>query len=129
MNLDESNRVFPWLMVGATILLTAYGQVMLKWEVDRHAQPVFAWASSWPSVLQLLLRPGVISAFAAAFGASLCWMIALRHLPLSHAYPFTALNFVLISLLAVSIFGESMPPMKMAGLGLIVVGILLVGRS
>lgn len=116
-------------MVAVTIALTVYGQLILKWEVGRIAQPTFAWAANWPSVMQLLLRPGVISAFVAAFGASLCWMLALQRLQLSHAYPFVALNFVLVSLLAVWLFGESMSPTKIAGLSLIVAGIFLIGRS
>ena len=73
-------RVFAWSMVAATILLTTYGQIVLKWQVGRHAPPPFAFMEAWPRVLQLLMRPWVLSAFVAAFMASLCWMLALQKL-------------------------------------------------
>lgn len=129
MTSEQYGRIFPWLMVAATIALTVYGQLMLKWEVGRVVQPPFAWAAQLPGVIQLLLRPGVISAFAAAFGASLCWMLALQRLQLSQAYPFMAFNFVFVSLLATMLFQEAISATKAVGLGLIVIGIILIGIS
>ncbi len=123
------SRFFPWAMVASTVLLTAYGQLMLKWEVSRQMEPAFPWMRDWPAVLQLLSRPGVISALGAAFAASLCWMLALRSLDLSQAYPFTALTFLVVSLAAVPLFGESLTLWKSVGLILIVLGIVLVSQG
>ena len=122
-------RVFAWSMVAATILLTTYGQIVLKWQVSRHAPPPFAFMEAWPRVLQLLMRPWVLSAFVAAFMASLCWMLALQKLELGRAYPFMALSFMLVSLAAVPLFDESLTPGKLAGLTLIVVGLTLISRG
>lgn len=123
-------RVFAWLMVLFTILLTTYGQVVLKWQVSLPSRaPVFAWVREWPTVILLLLRPWVISAFVAAFGASLCWMLALQRLQLSKAYPFMALNFVFVSLLAIPLFGEMMTLNKIVGLSLIVLGLFVLSQG
>jgi len=46
----------------------------------------------------LLLNPWIISGLAAALLASVTWMAAMTRLPLSHAYPFTTLAFVLVML-------------------------------
>ena len=123
------DRIFAWSMVAATILLTTYGQIVLKWQVERHVPPPFAFMEAWPRVLQLALRPWVLSAFFAAFLASLCWMLALQKLELGKAYPFMALSFMLVSLAAVPLFDESLTPGKLFGLTLLVIGLTLISRG
>lgn len=116
-------------MVACTILLTSYGQVVLKWQAGKTVPPPFAFMTTWPDLAQLLLRPWVLSAFVAAFGASLCWMLALSRLELSRAYPFMALSFVLVSMAAVPLFGETLTAPKLIGLTLIVVGLVVLSNG
>lgn len=120
---------FAWLMVLGTILLTTYGQLILKWQVSLRMPAPFKWAEGWPPLLLLLLRPWVISAFLAAFGASLCWMLAISRLELSRAYPFMALNFLLVCLLAVPLFGETLTSAKVLGLCFIIVGLIILSQG
>lgn len=116
----------PWLLVAATVVLTVYGQIVLKWQVGLrpHGQ-----ADQIVDLHQLLMRPWVVSAFVAAFAASLCWMLAISRLELSRAYPFMALNFVLVSVIAVPLFGESFGWGKAIGLLLVVAGLSVLGSS
>lgn len=123
------SNLFSWLMVLGTVLLTTYGQLILKWQVNLSAPAPFRFAAHWPPVMVLLLRPWVLSAFVAAFGASLCWMLALQRLELSKAYPFMALNFVFVSLLAVPMFGEILTVNRLAGLLIIVVGLIVLSQG
>lgn len=122
------DRMFAWIMVLGTILLTSYGQLVLKWQTMVQARPPFAFMDSWPPLLLLLLRPWVISALVAAFGASLCWMLALSRIELSRVYPFMALNFVLVCGLAIPLFGEALTTQKVAGIALIILGTLVLSR-
>ena len=122
-------NAFAWTMVMCTVMLTAYGQLILKWQVSIRAPAPFIWAERWPQLLLLLFRPWVISAFAAAFGASLCWMLAISRLELSRAYPFMALNFLLVGLLAVPLFGETITPAKLTGLVLIIAGLVISSQG
>lgn len=122
-------KVLSWAYIAGTILLTTYGQLVLKWQVNTPAPAPFAAAQNWHPLILLLLRPWVISAFVAAFGASLCWMLALGHLELSRAYPFMALNFLLVSLLAAPLFGEVLTAPKIIGLVFVVVGLVILGRG
>lgn len=116
-------------MVALTVLLTTYGQLVIKWQVMKQANAPFDFMSGWPPVLLLLLRPWVISALAAAFLASLCWMVAMSRLELSRAYPFMALNFLLVGALAVPMFGEPLTRGKIAGIGLVIVGLIVLSRG
>lgn len=123
------SNIVAWSMVGLTILLTTYGQLVIKWQVMKPVEAPFEALSGWPPLLLLLLRPWVISALAAAFLASLCWMVAMSRLELSKAYPFMALNFLLVGALAVPLFGESLTRGKLVGISLVILGLVVVSRG
>lgn len=123
------SNFIAWSMVGLTILLTTYGQLVIKWQVMKPIEAPLQALSGWPPLLLILLRPWVISALAAAFLASLCWMVAMSKLELSRAYPFMALNFLLVGALAVPLFGESLNRGKLVGITLVVLGLVVVSRS
>jgi multidrug transporter EmrE-like cation transporter len=118
-----------YVYIALTILLTVYGQLVLKWQVGTQAALPFVFMEKWPQLLQLLARPWVLSAFVAAFGASLCWMLAISRLELSRAYPFMALNFVLVAALAVPLFGETITAQKLIGIGLVVAGLIVISQG
>ncbi len=122
-------KLYSWLMVLGTVLFTVYGQLILKWQVDRAAATMDAAAGKSSFLLSLLLRPWVLSAFAAAFAASLCWMIALQKLSLSKAYPFTSLTFLLVSMLSVWLFNDSFNAYKSVGLLLVVAGLVVLSQG
>lgn len=123
------NAAFSWLMVAMTILLTCYGQLVIKWQIGTFKASGFGLLSRLPPLVQLLFQPWIISAFIAAFGASLCWMLAMSKLELSKAYPFTALNFLIVCLVAVPLFGESFSAAKAVGLLTVVAGLVIMSQA
>jgi len=106
-----------------TILLTVYGQLIVKWQVSlAGAFPV----SGWDKTLylgKLLINPWVMSSMAAALLAGIAWMAALTQLNLSFAYPFMGLTFVLVLLLSAVFFQEPLTWINILGVTLIVAGI------
>jgi drug/metabolite transporter (DMT)-like permease len=103
--------------------------LVLKWQVSIKSPAPFVWVKNWPPLLLLLLRPWVISAFVAAFGASLCWMLAISRLELNRAYPFMALNFLLVCVLAVPFFGENLSAIKAVGLCVVILGLIISSQG
>jgi drug/metabolite transporter (DMT)-like permease len=120
--MTEANLV-SYVYVAATVLLTVYGQVVVKWQVSAAAAAGGNPADRAAFLLGLLLNPWVLSALAAAFGAALCWMLAMTKLDLSHAYPFVSLSFVLVLFLSALFFGEPLSWAKALGVALIVAGV------
>lgn len=118
-----------YVMVLLTVLLTVYGQLVLKWRVLAAGLPPADATGKARFYLVLLTNPWILSAFAAAFAAALCWMTAMMKLDINKAYPFMALNFVLVGFLAVPLFGESMTWPKIGGLALVVAGLLLTSQG
>ncbi len=117
-----------YLYVAATVLLTVYGQIVIKWQVANAVRA--GDATDRTALLALLLaNPWVLSGLAAAFAAALCWMLALEKLELSHAYPFVSVSFVLVLVLSAALFGEPLSLAKVGGVALIVAGVALSSFS
>lgn len=111
------------LLIFAVLALTVYGQLVIKARALAHATENTAMQSKFYYLLAMLMDFRVLSGFAAAFLAGLCWMLAIEKLELAYAYPFMALSFVLVPLGSTFFFGEVVPPMQWLGLGLIVAGV------
>lgn len=117
-----------YLFIAFTIALTVYGQIVLKWKVSTLAPGGMPFDRPI-DLFWILVNPWVISAFAAAFLASLCWMGALGKLPLSKAYPFMAMSFPTVAILAVLLFREEFNAPKIIGTSLIVLGAIVLSRA
>jgi multidrug transporter EmrE-like cation transporter len=118
-----------YVYLALAIGLTVFGQVVFKWRIGMAGPLPEDINGKLRFVGMLLLQPWVISGFAAAFLASLFWILALSRLELSHAYAFVSLNFVLVFLFAAVFFQEAVTPAKVIGLSLIVVGLIVTSRG
>lgn len=103
-------------------VLVAAGQLMFK----RVAQRAGDVSGTEALFRQIALDPWFIAAMGLYVGATLLWILALREYPLSRAYPFTALAFLLVPAGAAIFFGETLGPRYFAGLLLIIAGIALI---
>lgn len=111
--------------VGTTIVLTVYGQVVIKWQVLNAGAFPDPASEKIVFLLRLLLNPWVLSAFAAALLASISWMAAMTRLELSRAYPFMSLAFILVLVASSVFFQEPITPPKIIGIALVVVGLTI----
>lgn len=114
-----------YLYIALTIALTVYGQIVIKWQVLKAGALPEALPDKIAFLFNLLLNPWVVSAFAAALLASVFWMAAMTKLQLSHAYPFMSLAFVLVLMASGLFFNEPVTPLKIAGILLIILGIIV----
>ena len=118
-----------YLYVALTVLLTAYGQLVLKWQSNNILMPHHGRAGMLAYLSAMLLNPWVLSGLLAAFVASVTWMLALSRLELSQAYPFTAMSFVLILVSSAVLFAEPLNAGKILGTLLVVAGVVVVAWS
>jgi len=110
--------------VFAALGLTVYGQVMLKARILANAAAMAA-GDRGAFLFTMFFDPWVISGFAAAVAAAGFWMLALRNADLTFLYPFMALTFVFVPLLAHLLFGEKLNALQIMGFFLIIGGISL----
>jgi multidrug transporter EmrE-like cation transporter len=114
-----------YLYVAGTILLTSYGQLIIKWQVAAAGPFPGTTLGKLEFLARLLLNPWIVSALLAAFAAVILWMAAMTRLDLSHAYPFMSLAFVLVVLGSAWFFHEPLTLLKVTGLALICAGIVI----
>lgn len=118
-----------YLYIFGTIFFTVYGQLILKWRINSFTALPADFMDKIIFLFKLLFDPFIFSGFAAAFIASFFWMAAMTKFELSFAYPFMSGAFVLVFILSVLLFQETLTWQKLLGLSLIVVGIFISSRS
>ncbi|MCH2395876.1 DMT family transporter [Oceanibaculum sp.] len=99
------------------ILIGVAGQMLLK------------AGASGDTLLKQFLSPQSILGLGLYFAAAVCYMYALRKLPVSVAFPSVSLSYVIVALLAYWTMGESLGPLKLAGIAMIVGGVFLITRQ
>lgn len=117
--------MISYTYIALTILLTCYGQLVLKWRIPLHGDLPIETGAKVIHLFSLFLDLYIISGFCAAFIAALCWMSALSKFPLSHAYPFMGLTFAIVLLGSSILFNEPITLLKVFGTTLIIAGIAI----
>lgn len=119
-----------YIYVLLTILFTTYGQLMLKWRLSNiHDIPQNILGKFVFLTKVIFTDFYIMSGFAAAYIAALCWMSAISKLQLNIAYPFMSLSFVLVFVFSVLLFHEKTNAVQILGLFLILCGVGLLGNA
>jgi multidrug transporter EmrE-like cation transporter len=114
------------VLIFVSILLSACGQVAMKLgasslagKSDLFLLKILQYITNVPIVVGLSLYG--ISAFV--------WIAAIERVQLSYAYPMAALGYVLVAILSVFLFQEPMSATRMAGLAIIIIGVIVLAQS
>jgi drug/metabolite transporter (DMT)-like permease len=99
-------------------LAISAGQVLFKLLGRAYASGTGLFA---PRSLALLSLAGLLYV-----GATAAWIWLLRTLPLSRAYPYMAVSFLVVPLLSWLVLGERLPAAYLAGVALVAAGLFLV---
>jgi multidrug transporter EmrE-like cation transporter len=106
-----------WIIL-AGVLLNAAAQLLLK-----------AGTNAAPLGLRLAIEPHILGGLACYVVSVVVWIVALSRVPVSIAYPMLSIGYVVNAIAAWWLLGEAFTPMRLAGIGIIVVGVFLVARS
>jgi multidrug transporter EmrE-like cation transporter len=111
------------------VVLGAAAQLLLK--AGANAVGAFTFDSSTiaSAALRLAVQPHLLAGVALYAASLVVWILALSRVEVSVAYPMVSLGYVITVLAAWWWLGEAITPMRLAGVGLIVVGVILVARS
>lgn len=106
-------------------IVVAAGQLLFK----RVAMSLGEATGPVGLLRQVMFDPWFILAMTLYIGATLLWIAALRDIPLSRAYPFTALAFALVPVGATVFFGETLGIRYYLGLAMLLGGIILISSN
>lgn len=121
-------KLIPLLIILGSVLLTSGAQLALKiasgrFEGAAQSQGLFG------SIVSQLLDPLTMLAICLYVGSMVLWLLALRHVPLSLAFPFSGLTIAVVALLSSMFLGETINGQHAAGMLLIMLGVGLLARS
>ena len=111
------------------VLLNALAQLGLK-AATRVSGPLLASDSGvLRRGLELLTVPPLWYALCAYGLSVIVWLVGLSRVPVSQAYPLLSLGYVINIFLAWWLLGEVPNVQRVAGIGIIVLGVVVVARS
>ncbi|WPP01175.1 4-amino-4-deoxy-L-arabinose-phosphoundecaprenol flippase subunit ArnF [Pseudomonas sp. HR96] len=115
------------LAMGSVVLVSA-AQLGMRWSMSRLPAPL-QW---WPALADgrlALAAVGVVLASILAYALSmLCWLGALRDLPLGRAYSLLSMSYALVYVLAACLptFNEHFSLVRTLGVTLVILGVLTI---
>lgn len=111
-----------------SVLLVSAAQLGMRWSMTRLPEPA-QWLNAISQGDVSLIALAVVFAAIAGYGLSmLCWLLALRDLPLGRAYSLLSVSYALVYLLAASLpfFDEHFTLSKTLGVTLVILGVLTI---
>ncbi len=113
-----------YVLIIAVVAVISIGQLLFKTVGLKMGERGFSVLYTDPSAAMLFLTSLALYG-VATFG----WIWALRQVPLTTAYLFMSLGFVLVPVMAHFVFGEAVTLRFAAGTLLIISGILLASTA
>lgn len=115
----------PWLQVAISTFAVAVSELFLKRGANETAQLSPEW--SWTG-LTTLASPFVWVGMLLTIVSFITWLYAIKHLPLSVAFPASQAVHVLVPLFSWLILGEHITPVRWCGIALLLFGLALVAQ-
>ncbi|WP_062381516.1 4-amino-4-deoxy-L-arabinose-phosphoundecaprenol flippase subunit ArnF [Pseudomonas abietaniphila] len=109
----------------SSVLLVSAAQLGMRWSMQRLPQPAQWLATQQVDPVALSV---VIAAIAAYALSMLCWLGALRDMPLSLAYSLLSISYAAVYVLAALLpfFNETFTVPRTVGVTLIVLGVVTI---
>ena len=121
--MQEIGRGVIALLIGYPLLLAA-GQLLFKRTATR-----LVGLPMPEQLLTLLVQPSFYAACLLYAAATVLWVWLLTYIPLSAAYPFVALSFVVVPIASWWFLGEPLGRRYWMGIGLIVAGVSVIAGA
>ena len=111
------------------VLLNAAAQLLLKAGTNAIGQFEFSAANALPIGLKVAAQPYILGGLGCYAISVVVWILALSRVEVSVAYPMLSIGYVVNAVAAYFLFGEAVSAQRLAGIGIIVLGVYMVARS
>jgi drug/metabolite transporter (DMT)-like permease len=106
-----------YVALGFGILAGIGGQLLLKAGADA------------PDFVSQVLRPSTLCGLALYGSAAFLYIVALRKIPVSVAFPSVSLSYAIVAVLGHFLFGEPFGIKQIGGIALIMGGVVLINQT
>jgi undecaprenyl phosphate-alpha-L-ara4N flippase subunit ArnF len=115
----------------ASVLLVSSAQLGMRWSMTRLPAPA-QWLDALSNGAIDLFAVAIVTVSILGYALSmLCWLLALRDVPLSRAYSLLSISYALVYLLAASLpfFHEQFSLSKTLGVTLVILGVITINSQ
>lgn len=119
-------RYIPLILF--TVLTNAAAQILLK-KGMLGVGPLNLDSGVLATVLRVVFNPWVFLGLSTFVISMASHLVVLSKVELSFAYPFLSLAYVVVAAYAYYVFKEDVNALRVAGIGLICFGTILISRS
>ncbi len=116
-------------LVMAGVLLNAAAQLLLKAGTNAIGAFDFSAGNVVPVGAKIATQPFIVGGVGCYIVSVVIWILALSRTQVSLAYPMLSVGYVVNAVAAWYLFGETVTVMRLAGIGIIVLGVFIVARS
>jgi undecaprenyl phosphate-alpha-L-ara4N flippase subunit ArnF len=122
------SRTLGFTFAMGSVLLVSAAQLGMRWSMTRLPVPADWLAALSGGQVDLLALGVMLAAILAYVLSMLCWLLALRDLPLGRAYSLLSISYALVYLLAASLplFNEPFSLSKTLGVALVILGVITI---
>jgi drug/metabolite transporter (DMT)-like permease len=124
-------RGMLYVVILISVCLAAVAQLTLKHgmnQVTAHGGPLDL-AAPVATFRRVATNVSVVAGLMIFVVSAAAWLVVLSKVPLSFAYPFVSLTYVLILLFDRLALHQGVSGLRWAGVALIIMGIVLVSRT
>ena len=119
---------FAFIISG--VILNACAQLLLKAGTNALGGAIHLTMSNWFETFIKVVTQLPILGGLACYGISLVvWIIGLSRTDVTIAYPMLSLGYVVSAFGAWMFLGEAVSPQRLAAIGVIIVGVVLLART
>jgi uncharacterized membrane protein len=129
MTHEHRLRIKTLWMVLQMVVCSNIGDLMLKRGMKRIGAVVFSPSGLWHALLSTVQNGTIWLGILFLIGSTLCYMTVVSWADYSYVMPAGAFGYAIATLLAVVVLHESVNIQRWFGVALIVIGVLLVGRT
>lgn len=124
----DVNRQRGRVLALGSVLLVSTAQLAMRWSMQRLPAPEQWWTTAQSGDINPAALFCVLAAILAYGLSMLCWLLALRDIPLSRAYALLGISYALVYLLAAFLpfFNETLSVPRTVGVTLIVLGVMTI---
>jgi multidrug transporter EmrE-like cation transporter len=121
--------ISSFLLLLTGVLLNAAAQLLLKAGTNSVGRFEFSAANAVPVGFRLATEPHILGGLACYVVSVVVWIMALSRVEVSIAYPMLSIGYVVNAIAAWYLLGEAVTPIRLVGVGIIILGVFIVARS
>jgi drug/metabolite transporter (DMT)-like permease len=118
-------RQAEWAVFGA-ILFAVLGHLLIKFGLIAAAQTAPRNEAVVHRLLRYVLQPAVFFGLGIYALGTLLWVLAVSKREISYLFPLSAMNYVLVAIGGMVLFGEAIPAGRWVGILVVVAGVVLM---